>query len=159
MFTTAANLLSNNVEHSNTVTLAASQDVEQDCVTVGRYKLQRSALGDANGMACWDEAGRQWYCRQYSLAKLMVLSPLLFASIDRTNQPQEVCVVGQEAFLVYSGAYGDLHSHLRQRRKLGELEAAKYFRQIVELLCSAHANNIVLRDLKLKKFVFSDANR
>jgi serine/threonine protein kinase len=54
---------------------------------------------------------------------------------------------------------GDLHSHVRVRKRLRENEARKLFRQMCEVVKTCHEQGIVLRDLKLRKFVFADAER
>ena len=55
--------------------------------------------------------------------------------------------------------YGDLHQHLRQKQRLHETEAVLLFKQLVRLVCNAHAKGIALRDIKLKKIVFEDQRR
>lgn len=54
---------------------------------------------------------------------------------------------------------GDLHSYVRQRKRLRESEARRLFRQMCEVVKSCHEQGIVLRDLKLRKFVFADSER
>lgn len=54
---------------------------------------------------------------------------------------------------------GDLHSYVRVRKRLREAEAKRLFRQMCEVVKSCHEQGIVLRDLKLRKFVFADAER
>lgn len=54
---------------------------------------------------------------------------------------------------------GDLHSHVRSRRRLRESEARRLFRQMASAVRDCHANGVVLRDLKLRKFVFADKHR
>lgn len=54
---------------------------------------------------------------------------------------------------------GDLHSYVRVRKRLRESEAKRLFRQMCAVVKSCHEQGIVLRDLKLRKFVFADAER
>lgn len=54
---------------------------------------------------------------------------------------------------------GDLHSHVRVRKRLRENEARRLFRQMCEVVKTCHEQGIVLRDLKLRKFVFADSER
>lgn len=56
-------------------------------------------------------------------------------------------------------AQGDLHSHVRVRKRLRENEARRLFRQMCEVVKTCHEQGIVLRDLKLRKFVFADTER
>lgn len=52
---------------------------------------------------------------------------------------------------------GDLHQHVRHNKRLREHEARRLFRQMCKVVASSHKQGIVLRDLKLRKFVFADA--
>ncbi|UYV74748.1 TRIB2 [Cordylochernes scorpioides] len=61
--------------------------------------------------------------------------------------------------LVHRPGHGDLHSYVRCCRRLPEPEAARLFRQLAAVVSAAHQQNVVLRDLKLRKFVFADPNR
>ncbi|XP_025832976.1 tribbles homolog 2-like, partial [Agrilus planipennis] len=80
-------------------------------------------------------------------------------SHPRVSSLHEVLVGSRYLYLVFPEAHGDLHSYVRSRRRLRESEARKLFRQIAEAVQACHRNGIVLRDLKLRKFVFADAQR
>ena len=75
------------------------------------------------------------------------------------NSVRAVVVGATRAYLLFARHYGDLHSYVRQRRRLGESEAARLLRQVVGAVAHCHRRGIVLRDLKLRKFVFKDAAR
>jgi len=69
-------------------------------------------------------------------------------------------ILGQtKAYILFPKSYGDLHSYVRQKKRLGESEARTLFRQIVSAICHCHVNGVILRDLKLRKFVFEDVER
>ena len=70
-------------------------------------------------------------------------------------------VVGEERlYLVFPpSSGGDLHSYVRARRRLREGAARQLFRQVVAAVHEVHLKGIVLRDLKLRKFVFTDESR
>uniref|UniRef100_H2Z4X5 Protein kinase domain-containing protein n=1 Tax=Ciona savignyi TaxID=51511 RepID=H2Z4X5_CIOSA len=53
----------------------------------------------------------------------------------------------------------NLHSYVRSKRRLAEVVAAPLFHQVVAAVAHAHGHNIILRDLKLRKFIFRDAER
>ena len=59
---------------------------------------------------------------------------------------------GEEVFVFSPKPFGDLHNYLKQRRNLKGGVAE----QIVLLVRDAHCKNVVLRDLKLSKFVFEE---
>lgn len=68
--------------------------------------------------------------------------------------------VGPEfTFVVFPQSHGDLHSYVRSLRKLSEVEAIRLFHQIVKIADDCHQNGICLRDVKLRKFVFSDPDK
>jgi tribbles-like protein len=53
--------------------------------------------------------------------------------------------------------FGSLHAHVVERKRLNERDCLWYARQIVHLVAFCHKRRVVLRDLKLRKFVFADA--
>jgi tribbles-like protein len=55
--------------------------------------------------------------------------------------------------------YGTLHSYVIDKKKLNERETKHYYRQILEIVAYCHVRGIVVRDVKLRKFVFVDENR
>ncbi|XP_063239835.1 tribbles homolog 2 [Bacillus rossius redtenbacheri] len=61
--------------------------------------------------------------------------------------------------LVFPVSHGDLHSHVRACRRLREPEARRLFRQVAGAVRACHDRGLVLRDLKLRKFVFADPLR
>jgi len=75
------------------------------------------------------------------------------------NPIQEVVVGQKNLYLMFPPCNGDLHSYVRTRRRLREPSARHLFRQIVWAVHEAHTKGIVLRDLKLRKFVFTDESR
>ncbi|XP_054854254.1 tribbles homolog 2 isoform X2 [Eublepharis macularius] len=52
-----------------------------------------------------------------------------------------------------------MHSFVRTCKKLKEEEAAKLFYQIASAVAHCHESGLVLRDLKLRKFIFKDEER
>ncbi|XP_017468592.1 PREDICTED: CBL-interacting protein kinase 9 [Rhagoletis zephyria] len=57
------------------------------------------------------------------------------------------------------GVYEDLHTYIRNKRRLCEKEARALFHQIAETVRLCHRKGIILRDLKLKRFFFIDEAR
>ncbi|XP_014236818.1 tribbles homolog 2-like [Trichogramma pretiosum] len=64
-----------------------------------------------------------------------------------------------QRYLLLEGHYGDLHAYVRSRRRLREVEARQLFQQATEAVMRCHEEGVVLRDLKLRKFVFADEAR
>ena len=75
------------------------------------------------------------------------------------NQLVEVIVGKTEAYFVCESHYGDLHSYVRTKKRLREAEASRLFGQIAAAVHHCHENGIVLRDFKLRKFVFKNSDR
>ena len=75
------------------------------------------------------------------------------------NPVHEVLVGGASTYLIFPPCHVDLHSYVRTKRRLREPQARPLFRQIVAAVHEAHSKGIVLRDLKLRKFVFTDESR
>lgn len=63
------------------------------------------------------------------------------------------------SWLIVAPHHGDLHSYVRTRRRIREGEAQRLFSQVAKVVERCHEAGLVLRDLKLRKFVFSDAHR
>lgn len=72
------------------------------------------------------------------------------------NSIEEVVVGPENTRIVFAPSYGDLHSYVRNKKILEESEAVHLFHQIVSIVAYCHENGVVLRDLKLRKFVFHD---
>ncbi|CAO1367145.1 unnamed protein product [Diamesa tonsa] len=75
------------------------------------------------------------------------------------NFLEKVIQSTNQSYLFFEPSQSDLHSHVRVRKRLRENEARNLFRQMCEVVKSCHEQGIVLRDLKLRKFVFADAER
>ncbi|KAK1120160.1 hypothetical protein K0M31_012532 [Melipona bicolor] len=66
---------------------------------------------------------------------------------------------GGRRYLLLEGHHGDLHAYVRARRRLREPEARRLFRQAARAVATCHEYGVVLRNLKLRKFVFADETR
>ena len=75
------------------------------------------------------------------------------------NPIREVLSTPSRTYLLFPPASTDLHSYVRHRRRLKEPHARLLFQQIVSAVDEAHSKGIVLRDLKLRKFVFTNESR
>lgn len=75
------------------------------------------------------------------------------------NPIHEVLIGDKRVYLIFPRSHSDLHSYVRARKRLREHEARRLFRQMAETVAACHEQGIVLRDLKLRKFVFADPQR
>ena len=104
-------------------------------------------------------SGQQLNCKIYSLQDFQIQAPLVYRGIEGTHPILEAVKLHDKVFVFSKQPFGDLHNFLKQRKKLSEREAANIFRQIVLLVKDAHQKDVVLRDLKLKKFVFENPEK
>lgn len=75
------------------------------------------------------------------------------------NPVVEALIGESHTYIVFPRCYGDLHSYVRTKRILREQEAVRLFYQVASAVSTCHQAGIVLRDLKLRKFVFKDQER
>lgn len=71
----------------------------------------------------------------------------------------EIILGESSAYIFFPRGYGDLHSYVREKKKLKQEEARELANQVVKAVCHCHENGVVLRDLKLRKFVFTNEER
>jgi len=78
---------------------------------------------------------------------------------QHVSQVEEILLGQTKAYAFFKNHYGDLHTYVRSKRKLREGEAGRLFRQIMLAVQACHERGIILRDLKLRKFVCVDEER
>ncbi|KAK2725763.1 tribbles homolog 2-like [Artemia franciscana] len=71
-------------------------------------------------------------------------------------QPVEIVSAGTEQFIFYQKNFGDLHGLVRDRLVRDEEHARVLLYQIVNAVYDCHCAGIVLTDLKMRRFVFTD---
>lgn len=87
------------------------------------------------------------------------------AAYARVGQHANVCglqdvVVGPDSVYVFlQGHHGNMHAYLRSKKRLSEEEAGRLFAQVLSAVAHCHEHGVVLRDLKLRRFVFTDEHR
>lgn len=107
------------------------------------------------------ETQEEFVCKVVPIEKYQeVLSAYWsIGSHDHINEIEEIILGETRAYVFFAGHYGDLHSYIRGKRKLKETEASRLFHQVIQAVTHCHDNGVVLRDLKLRKFVFKDPER
>ncbi|MEQ2198792.1 hypothetical protein XENOCAPTIV_018481 [Xenoophorus captivus] len=87
------------------------------------------------------------------------------AAYDRIGKHDNICglqdvVVGQDNLYVFlPDHHGDMHAFVRSRKHLDEEEAGRLFVQMLNAVTYCHHKGVILRDLKLRRFVFMDKYR
>lgn len=91
----------------------------------------------------------------------MVAHHALIGGCEGVRSPIEMVVTAcrRRAWVVFNAHHGDLHSYVRVRRRLREAEAQRLFSKVATTVAACHDAGLVLRDLKLRKFVFTDPDR
>lgn len=69
-------------------------------------------------------------------------------------------VLGERwAYVFLEKDHGDMHAFVKSCKRLDEERAAQLFHQVASAVAHCHQHGVVLGDLKLRKFVFSDRKR
>uniref|UniRef100_A0A8W7K7L7 Protein kinase domain-containing protein n=2 Tax=Anopheles albimanus TaxID=7167 RepID=A0A8W7K7L7_ANOAL len=127
-------------------------------VVADRYLLMEQIEGNNVYRCCDIQSHEELVCK---ITKNPCFN-LLTAHFRLENHPhvnslRKVVQGHNQTYLFYSPSKGDLHSYVRTRKRLREPEARRLCRQMCAVIKSCHEQGIVLRDLKLRKFVFADS--
>ncbi|WAR17236.1 TRIB2-like protein [Mya arenaria] len=128
------------------------------------YKIGRFLLEHTEGetyKACDCTTGEEKICKEFQIHKYResLSAYWLVDAHENISSISEIILGETKAYVFFDCHYGDLHSYVRQKKKLKEDEAANLFRQIVAAVKHCHDSGVILRDLKLRKFVFKNKER
>lgn len=101
-----------------------------------------------------DEAG----CRSEIYGHTLIRSVRDIVPLSK-QRTYVIVPAGSSPAAEHERIYEDLHTYIRNKRRLNEQEARPLFHQICQTVQVCHRNGIVLRDLKLKRFYFIDEAR
>ncbi len=132
---------------------APLQTLEQYVIesTVNNTENARRAYNLATG----ETLSAQWYDHETFHLK----AHLLLADVQGVCRVRDIKTLSEGIVVFTQHTYGDLHGYLRDKKRLSECDAAPLFQQIVTMVIHAHRQQIALRDIKLKKFVFTNESR
>ena len=141
-------------------TTKRTNELPQIC-KVGKYLLLERPGGSALYKAVDTENTTELACKIIDVNKFReTLAPMFhLPTHEGINKIIEILVSDSYAYVFFERAFGDLHSYVRTKRRLKEEEASKLFYQIVSVVAHCHDAGVVLRDLKLRKFVFQNEER
>uniref|UniRef100_A0A4W5KAI8 Tribbles homolog 2 n=1 Tax=Hucho hucho TaxID=62062 RepID=A0A4W5KAI8_9TELE len=132
------------------------------CIScIGNYLLLEPLEGDHVFRAAHLHTGEELVCKVFEIG-IYQESLAAYFSLGRhehINHVVEVLLGEKRAYVFFERSHGDMHSFVRTCKKLREDEAARLFRQIASAVAHCHDNGVVLRDLKLRKFVFRNEDR
>ncbi|XP_077583087.1 tribbles homolog 3-like [Stigmatopora nigra] len=140
---------------------APKSDRSQSKVRVGPYILFERCEGEDTYRAVHATTREQYTCQVTTVAGYRERS----AVYARLGRHANVCglldavVELDAAYLFLPAHHGDMHAHVRASRRLGEEEAGLLFAQMLKAVEHCHRNGVVLRDVKLRRFVFTDRFR
>lgn len=72
---------------------------------------------------------------------------------------RDIILGERKAYVFLDKDFGDMHTLVKSCRRLDEGHACRLFRQVALAVAHCHQAGIVLGDLKLRKFVFTDDKR
>lgn len=138
---------------------AADQDSR--VLQIGPYILLEPQDGGRSYRAVHRPTETEYSCKVYPARSYPELTAPYGRLPPHPNVAQvaEVIQGDQHVYVFFQPGRGDMHNHVRHRKRLPEREAAALFRQMAEALAHCHDHGLVLRDLKLRKFVFVDEER
>lgn len=140
--------------------LKRSKETPQIC-KVDKYIILERSGGGTLHRAINTETQKELSCKIIEVNLFReTLSPVFhLTSHEGINRVVEILVSDSYAYVFFEKSFGDLHSYVRTKRRLKEEEASKIFSQIASVVSHCHASGVVLRDLKLRKFVFQNEER
>lgn len=83
--------------------------------------------------------------------------PRVIACMDNITSPRagkSEALSG--SVLVFPNYHSDLHTLIRERSRLSEVQSRHYFKQLLGATAHLHARGVALRDIRLGKIMFSD---
>ncbi|XP_054641475.1 tribbles homolog 3-like [Dunckerocampus dactyliophorus] len=133
----------------------------QSKVRVGPYFLFERCEGEESYRAVHADTQQEYTCQILPLNGYQEK----LTAYARLGRHDNICslldtVIGPDSVHVFLPPHhGDMHAHLRNSKRLGEEEAELLFAQMLNAVAHCHCHGVVLRDVKLRRFVFTDRFR
>lgn len=112
-----------------------------------------------NQIFYWKKFDRRDYMKKLETYFIMENAERIFGFKEILFDSSRFGQSEQFAYVIFNQFYGDLHSYMKEKKRLDESEAKHIFRQCVDAVNDCHQNGIIVRDIKLKKFVFTDPEK
>ncbi|XP_026203922.1 tribbles homolog 3 [Anabas testudineus] len=128
---------------------------------VGPYFLFERREGEETYRAVHADTQQQYTCQVLPLRGYQER----LAAYNRIGHHDNICglldvVIGQDNVYIFLPAHHcDMHAYVRSRKRLDEGEARLLFAQMLNAVMHCHQHGVILRDLKLRRFVFTDRYR
>ncbi|XP_028855046.1 tribbles homolog 3 [Denticeps clupeoides] len=137
-------------------------DPGDHCVSrIGPYVLLEPTEGTQTYRAVHHVTEQEYICKVTSVKKYQeLIAPYTQLSAhENISQISEVVMGEKNIYIFFERNYGDMHAYVRTCKRLQEDEAVLLFGQMAAAVAHCHKSGVVLRDLKLRKFVFTDRQR
>lgn len=157
----ATGSLSPNLQPATPPVFPCNKEPFAASIVGGRYVLLEQQEGSAMYRSIHVSTHEEFSCKVVpnDRCRQALAGHLRLDGQAHINQVEEVLVGERTSYVFFRRSYGDLHSYVRSKRRLREPEALHLFRQIASAVAACHEAGVVLRDLKLRKFVFQDPER
>ena len=149
-------------QNQNNDQVKSNTDSSSQVSKIGKYLIfARNVWNSSLHRAVDVETRKEYACRIIAMNKYreFVAPYFQIEEHDNVNKIVEVVLGDSQAYVIFEPSHSDLHSYVRSKRRLKEAECCKLFKQIVETVAHCHENGVILRDLKLRKFVFKNKER
>ncbi|XP_076864682.1 tribbles homolog 1 [Brachyhypopomus gauderio] len=128
---------------------------------IGQFLLL--PLVDRTGVhSSWDmDTGEELVCKVFDMGQYQekIRAYGMLPNHRNIAQIKDIVLGERMAYVFWERDYGDMHTFVKSCKRLPEHQAARLFHQVASAVAHCHQAGIVLGDLKLRKFVFSDEKR
>ncbi|KAG7470053.1 hypothetical protein MATL_G00135340 [Megalops atlanticus] len=128
---------------------------------IGQFLLMPSADRDGVHSALNICTGEEFVCKVFNMAHYQekIRAHSVLPPHKNISAIKDIILGDRKAYVFLEKDYGDMHMFVKSFKKLGEELAARLFYQVASAVAHCHQSGIVLGDLKLRKFIFSDEKR
>ncbi|KAG9279695.1 tribbles homolog 1 [Astyanax mexicanus] len=138
-----------------------SPPVPQGPSRIGRFLLLPLAERAGLHSALDTVTGEELLCKVFNMGQYQekIRAYSMLPRHRNIAQIKDIVLGERKAYVFQEKDYGDMHTFLKSCKRVPEEQAAKLFYQVASAVSHCHQAGIVLGDLKLRKFVFSDEKR
>ncbi|XP_071230497.1 tribbles homolog 2 [Salvelinus alpinus] len=141
--------------------LLSGSPTHQGPFRIGQFLLLHMADRDRIHSALNIDTGDAMVCKVFEMGLYQEkLRAYRILPVHRNIRRIRDIVLGERwAYVFLEKDHGDMHTFVKSCKRLDEGRAAHLFHQVASAVTHCHQHGIVLGDLKLRKFVFSDRKR
>ncbi|XP_064873170.1 tribbles homolog 2-like [Oncorhynchus nerka] len=128
---------------------------------IGQFLLLHMAARDRMHSALNIDTGDALVCKVFDMGLYQEkIRAYRILPVHRNISCIRDIVLGERwAYVFLEKDHGDMHTFVKSCKRLDEERAAQLFHQVASAVSHCHQHGVVLGDLKLRKFVFSDRKR